>query len=162
MSAVHRFWPPTDRRLATQSPASLRPYLQSCYGSIIIIILCLFQVMTLSEICASALPILACLLLVVLKRVAREHLRAVLALRRQLRDRLLDRQVPGGEGLGDVHAAVGTRGGLVPQPRVGQQVIEARGAHKVAIATLKLETEFRECIGVMSSIMLGHILTFCN
>lgn len=84
------------------------------------------------------LPLLACFLLVVLQRVSREHLGAVLALGRQLRDRLLDRQVPRSRDLGDLDAAVGAgRVRLVAETRVSEQVREARRAHQVPVATLQ-------------------------
>lgn len=82
-----------------------------------------------------------------LQRMAREDFGAVLAFGRQLRDSLLDGQVARGRGLGDLHATVGAGGCLVAQPRVGQEVREARRAHQVPVATLQGEHSSADDLG---------------
>lgn len=82
-------------------------------------------------------PLRAQMDLVVLQWGARELQAAVLAVGGQFRDGFLHSQVARTQRLADLAAAVGTRGCLVLQPGVGQQVCQTAGTHEVAIRALK-------------------------
>lgn len=71
-----------------------------------------------------------------LERVPGKLFTTKLALRWQLGDRILDRQVPGGGTLAYFNATVGASRGLVPQSSISQEMSKTSGAHQVAIDTL--------------------------
>ena len=85
---------------------------------------------------AACRPLEALVALVLLEAVARVQQVAVDTVGGQLGQRLLHGQIAAARRLADLDAAVGTRGLLVLETRICEQVREAAGAHQVAVGAL--------------------------